>query len=136
MAAVYLDSNIVISLVEDDPSGESALAARLGVLAGPDGRYVVSDWVRLEYRVKPLAVGDPALLSEYDAYFRSMDVRVLTPTALAYDRASEIRARHGYETPDALHLATAIEANCGMFATGDRRLADFTDIAVALVAPD
>jgi predicted nucleic acid-binding protein len=133
MPALYLDSNVVIALVEEDLGRKSALVVRLTVLGEADGLCVVSDLVRLECRVKPLAAKDPALLGDYDAYFASSDVTVFTPTQATYDRATDIRARYRYETADALHLAAAIEAGCDVFVTADRRLAGFTGLPVVLV---
>jgi predicted nucleic acid-binding protein len=117
MPALYLDSNVVIALVEEDLGRKSALIARLTALGEADGLCVVSDLVRLERRVKPIAVEDAALLSDYDTYFASADVTVFTPTQAA----------------DALHLASAIEAGCDVFITADRRLAGFTGLPVVVV---
>jgi predicted nucleic acid-binding protein len=50
-----------------------------------------------------------------------------------YDRAAEIRAQHGFKTPDAIHLAAAIESGCDRFLTNDRRLARFTGITVEIM---
>jgi predicted nucleic acid-binding protein len=133
MPALYLDSNVVIALVEEDLGRKSALIARLTALGEADGLCVVSDLVRLERRVKPIAVEDAALLSDYDTYFASADVTVFTPTQATYDTATDIRARYRYETADALHLASAIEAGCDVFITADRRLAGFTGLPVVVV---
>jgi predicted nucleic acid-binding protein len=38
-------------------------------------------------------------------------------------RATELRAAHGLKTPDAIHLATAIEERADLFLTGDANLA-------------
>jgi len=69
-----------------------------------------------------------------EAYLDALGVVALTrPVCI---RAAAIRARRRYETPDALHLAAAIEANCDAFVTGDRRLSGFPDIEVAVIAPE
>jgi predicted nucleic acid-binding protein len=39
-----------------------------------------------------------------------------------FDRALELRAHHKIKTPDALHLATAMQHNCTEFWTNDDRL--------------
>jgi predicted nucleic acid-binding protein len=135
MAKVYLDSNIVISLIEGGSAEKSALVARLGELAGAEGCCVVTDLVRLECRVKPMAIGDAALLRDYDQYFASPDVAVAALTASTYDRATEIRARYRFAVADSLHLAAAIEAGCQVFVTGDTQLAGFPDIRIAPLRP-
>lgn len=39
-----------------------------------------------------------------------------------FEQATELRAQHRLSTPDALHLAAAIDAGCEEFWTNDRRL--------------
>ena len=136
MANVYLDSNIVIPLIEGDAARKSALATRLTERAGSTGRCVVSDLVRLECRVKPMRTGDAALLRDYDGYFASEDIVLAALAPSTYDRATEIRARHRYSVADSLHLAAAIEASCDHFITADAQLAGFTGIPVVLLKPD
>ena len=40
-------------------------------------------------------------------------------TRAVFQRAAEIRAQYGFQTPDALHLATAENAGCKLFITND-----------------
>ena len=135
MADPYLDSNIVISLIEGGPTEKAALVARLDGLTGSDGRCVITHLVRLECRVKPIATGDAALLHDYDEWFASADVTIAGLTASAYDTATEIRARHRFAVADSLHLAAAIEAGCDAFVTADAQLAGFGEIPVVLLRP-
>jgi predicted nucleic acid-binding protein len=134
MAKLYLDSNIVIRLVEQKTPAWQVLAAQLAALAGGDSLYVVSDLVHMECLVKPLALGDTAMRALYEAYLDTLDVVALTRSVCV--RAAGIRARHRFGTPDALHLAAAIEAGCDAFVTSDRRLSGFPEIEVALIAVD
>ena len=122
MARPFLDSCIVIYYVELEP----VLAPRIGAALsafGADSRAVVSDLVRLECRVGPRRAADDRLLARYDAFF-ARDQLVTAPlNATTFDLATDLRARHGLKTADALHLATAIQSGCDEFWTRDRRLA-------------
>jgi len=131
MARLYLDSNVVISLVEEEPRVREILAGRLADLGGVNAGCVISDLVYLECLVKPLAIGDSALLEAYEAYVSTVDVVALTRAVCR--RAAAIRATHRYQTPDALHLAAAVEAGCDSFVTADARLAGFPGIPVVLL---
>lgn len=51
-------------------------------------------------------------------------------------RAAAIRAAHPLRTPDAIHLAAALESRADMFLTADRRLKQFKDLQVADVLRD
>ena len=44
------------------------------------------------------------------------------------DHAAEIRAKYGFRTPDAIHLAAAVVSSCDVFLTNHHRLDRFTDI--------
>ena len=49
------------------------------------------------------------------------------------ERATEIRARYGFKTPDALHLATAVEGAADVFLTGDSNLASCKEVVVEVI---
>ncbi len=49
--------------------------------------------------------------------------------------ATELRARHGFKTPDALHIATALDASADVFVTGDRALERCPGIQVSILDP-
>ena len=38
------------------------------------------------------------------------------------ERATDLRARYSFKTPDAIHLATAIDEGASVFLTGDAEL--------------
>jgi predicted nucleic acid-binding protein len=59
----------------------------------------------------------------------------LDVSSAALDRATELRARHGFKVPDAIHLATAIEAGADAFLTGDANLVKCPDLHVELLTP-
>jgi len=136
MRGTYLDSNIVIALVESAQERRARTVTQLPSVGDLEPALVVSDLVRLECRVKPLANGAAAVLAAYDSFFGSPKVHVVSLTAAVCDRATQIRARYRYETADALHLAAAIEAGCDGFLTADAQLAGFGEIPVLLVKLD
>jgi uncharacterized protein len=72
--------------------------------------------------VWPLREAAAELLAAYDRFFGSRDLRRCRLTGAVYDLATELRARHGIKTPDALHLAAALDSGCNEFWTNDRRL--------------
>lgn len=89
----------------------------------------------MECRVKPLRDGNAALLDEYEEVFGAERFVLLDVTAAVLDRATDLRARHGFKTPDAIHLASAIEAGADVFLTGDASLAKCQDVRVEIFAP-
>lgn len=130
---VYLDSAPLIYLVENVSPYVEQLVERLS----PEGVFqVCSDLTRLECRVKPLRDDEPALLSAFDSYFAKIIYETVPLSRVVMDRATEIRARHGFKTPDAIHLACAVTTKCDLFLTNDKKLERFKEIAVEVVGVD
>lgn len=117
MPRVYLDSCIVIYLIQGPES--LSRTVRDGLISA---KLCLSDLTRLECRVWPIREGDDELLAQFDGFFWSQDVECLAIRTDTFDLATELRARHGTKTPDALHLATAILGGCDEFWTNDNRL--------------
>jgi uncharacterized protein len=130
---VFLDANIVIYFVEQIPIWGPKASARIATASTRGDDFAVSDLIRMECQVAPLASGDLALLADYAKFFGRPEVRVLPITAAVCDRAATIRARYRFKPLDALHLAAAVEGACGRFVTNDARLQSFPDINVEVL---
>ena len=79
--------------------------------------------------------GDTAMLHRYDALFAASRVVVLEVTAAVIDRATTIRAQHGFKTPDAIHLATVVDSGASTLWTGDASLTRFMNVTSVVLAP-
>lgn len=130
---VYLNANFVIYFIEMNPVWGPKVSAYLASLLSSGHQLAVSDLTRLECRVGPLISGDSLLLNQFTTFFQSPDVRVLSLTAGVCDRAADLRAKYRFRTPDALHLAAAIEHGCDRFLTNDVKLKNCTEIAVEIL---
>ena len=130
---IYLDTNVVIRLLEGTAAARAPLEARLRPLRG-SGRFMLTSRLsRLACRVKPLRTGNAALLAVYDAFFVSPEVEMLELVPAVVEKATELRATLNFKTPDALHLAGAIVAGATAFLTGDKNLARCTEISVEVL---
>lgn len=129
---LYLDTAPVIYVVEQVmpffPVVDERLSASGLVLVG-------SDLTRMECRVKPVRDGKHDLLQDYDEFFSSAVAEIVVLSREVMDRATEVRARYGVKTPDAIHLAVAVVANCDVFLTNDHRLDRFREITIEVVRP-
>lgn len=118
MARVYLDSCIVIHLVEGTGPLRRAIDSVLD--AQPKGETWVSDLVRMECLVGPLQLGRRAVQERFESFF---DTVAFVPLSReVFSLAAELRARHRLKTPDAIHLAAAVTGGCDEFWTSDARL--------------
>jgi predicted nucleic acid-binding protein len=132
VADVYLDACCFIYLVEGQPGWRTVLETRLRGL-DPTSSLITSQLARLECRAKPMRDGDQELLERYDALFGASRVAVLDVSSKVIDRATELRARYAFKSPDAIHLATAIEYAASEFWTADAGLARCTDVVVTVL---
>lgn len=126
---IYVDSAPLIYLVEHVPQFGDIVARRLSA----SDALVVSDLSRLECRVKPMRDGNTTLLDEFDRFFTESVSEIIALSREVIDRATEIRSRYGFKTPDAIHLAAATLSNCQLFLTNDRRLDRFTELPVEVL---
>lgn len=84
--------------------------------------------------VQPLHVGDKVLTERYESILsKSRSFRLERIGTMIARRAADLRARYNLRTPDALHIATAIDAGCDAFLTNDARLKRVTEIAVLVL---
>ena len=115
---VYLDTCCVIYLLEDVPVFSQQIRKYMAV--NMDAILCVSPLVRLEALVKPTSDGNIALIADYEIFLAEQ--QWLAVCDVEFDRALSLRASHRIKTPDALHLATAMQHDCVEFWTNDERL--------------
>jgi len=134
MSRLYLDACTIIYLVEAvSPFHVTVTARLLPQRTDPQSRLITSRLSRLECRVQPLKNADTRLLAAYDAFFSRDRLILREVTAEIIERATDLRARYGFKTPDALHLATAIEEKADLFLTGDKALARCAEVKVEVL---
>lgn len=86
-----------------------------------DDVFCFSPLVRMECLVMPLRTKDSQLHKLYDAFFNPQRLLAMPPEV--FDQPAQFRADFSsLKTPDALHLATAINHKCDEFWTNDNRL--------------
>lgn len=117
---IYLDSCVVIYVVERHPLYAATIEARMQGMTR--GTYCHSPLVRMECLIKPLRNQDADLQQLFETFWRAQ--KMLDLPISVYDSAAKLRAVHPHlKTPDALHLAAAQHHGCGEFWTNDDRLA-------------
>lgn len=87
----------------------------------------------LECRVHPVRDHDKSLLAAYDAFFSADHLVLADIDARVIETATQLRATYGFRTPDALHLATAIEEKATVFLTGDSALKQCREVNVKVL---
>ncbi|MBV8736380.1 MAG: PIN domain-containing protein [Alphaproteobacteria bacterium] len=103
MGLIYLDSCLVIYLVENHPRWGERVAGAVALAEG--ARFGISPLVKCECLVGPMKRGDPVLERAYSQLFDKF--ADLTMPGPVFVQAARLRAHFGLRTPDALHLACA-----------------------------
>jgi predicted nucleic acid-binding protein len=96
-----------------------------------DMAILVSTIILPEILAKPLRESDDKLVTAYRSIFYKTQGITLSPVSSSIaDRAADLRARYNLKTPDALHIATAIDAGCQAFLANDLDLRRVKEIQV------
>lgn len=134
MRLVYLDTSCIIYLLEGAAALQTSVAQRLMAHStAPGATLLASRLARLECRTKPLRENDRTLLARYDAFFSARRFRLCDVSPAVIERATDLRARYGFKTPDALHMATAILERADVVFTGDQQLTKCAEVPVEVV---
>ena len=117
--SIYLDTTAIIYSVERnepyctllDPVWQQAEAGRLVV--------VCSELAVSETLVRPMREGNTDLEAVFRSLFAAREMVLVPATRQLWEDAARLRAETGLKTPDALHAATALRADCSLFITND-----------------
>lgn len=83
---------------------------------------------------KPIEANDQMLISAYNSLFDNTYGITLIPVNKNIARkAAELRAKYRLKTPDAIHIATALETRCQAFLTNDMGLKRVIEIQVLVL---
>lgn len=127
---LYLDAAPIIYWVEKVAAYYPQVDARIKQ-AGVN--LISSHLALMECLVLPIRQGQTQLQQDFDQFFATAIAESVSFTEDVFRNAAEIRARHNFRAPDALHLAAAMSASCDLFLTNDARLTSFPDIPIEVV---
>ena len=68
-----------------------------------------------------------------DDFFLRRSLNLIDIGSSIIDLATELRVRYGLKTPDAIHVATAMECGADLILTGDRDMVRMKEIKVELL---
>ena len=76
-----------------------------------------------EFVAKPLVTGKVIDIEDFKQFLASLPIQVLEVNYEIAERAGKLRSQYpSVPTPDALIVATALENDCDIFVTNDKRL--------------
>ena len=124
----------LIYYVEENPVYSAKFDAILTVVESADIVVISSVITLTEVLTQPLKLRDLRLVTEYrDILLHNGQFQLLPVTQAIAEKAAELRARYNLRTPDALHVATALESDCDAFLTNDMGIKRVTEITVLVL---
>jgi predicted nucleic acid-binding protein len=131
---LYMDTAPLIYYVEENPIYVGKMDAIIEAVDAVSIAMVSSVITLTEVLPQPIRAGNAALEQEYrDILLHSMGYSLLPVTPQVAESAAELRARYNLRTPDALHVATALAAQCDAFLTNDAAIRRVTELRVLLL---
>jgi predicted nucleic acid-binding protein len=142
LTRVYLDTNVFIAAFER----KDALGLQIGRLFeirrnSQTQSFVTSELTLSELLVAPFRNGDADLSGAYESLMTTNEwLQVIPVTKSVLKGAAWLRSLSiSLKLPDAIHLATAMDARCTDVLTDDLALGKLqlpADIAIAVLRPD
>lgn len=131
--ALGLDSVVFIYLLENNLEyGERAAAILRRVQTGQT-EAVLASLAVIEILTGPKKQDRFDLAAAYKVWLASFpNLTIWGITERVVDLASDLRARYGISTPDAIHIASAIDFGALKFVTNDKELKRVKEINVEL----
>jgi len=119
----FLDTNIFIYLIEENPSYLNQVYKLLEFLEKNKYEIVTSTLTLGEILTKPYKDNRMDLVKRYKSFFSEMKLIELNSEIASL--FAKVRADYKIKTPDAVQLASAVYAKANLFVTNDDRLSRF-----------
>lgn len=116
---LYLDTSVLIYSVEKHEAYAEMLEPMWSAVKEGQIDVVTSSLMLLEALIVPLRNGDDELVEDYRTVLEQTEVVMIPITTEVLFEAARLRSRLNLKTPDAIHAATAISANCDLLLTND-----------------
>lgn len=113
---VYLDTSVIIYTIEFNPDYWQLFQPFWENSQAEEFEIFSSELTLIETLVVPLRNANNFLVDAYEQFLRSQ-ICLLPISQTILKEAARLRAITNLKTPDAIHAATALDANCTPFLT-------------------
>ncbi|NET17773.1 MAG: PIN domain-containing protein [Okeania sp. SIO1H6] len=133
-ARIYIDTVTAIYAVEQAPTYGVLLNPLWNNLQAGNIEVFSSELTLMESLVVPIRNSNAFLIDAYERLLRSTQIQLIPISQTILIEAARLRATTlSLRTPDAIHAATAIAADCTQFLTKDRQLRAVTDLPIVIL---
>lgn len=128
------DTSPIIYFVEANPQYDALVTEIFQRVSNGAPLGVTSVITLSEVLVQPIIRQQTLLQREYrDLLLRSRNFSTVAISAAIAELGAELRAQYRLRTPDALQIATALEAGCEAFLSNDSGLRRVTELRVLML---
>lgn len=132
--SVYFDTNPFIYFVEGHEIFFEAVKPLFEMIDGDEITACTGELTLTELLIKPYRDGAHDIIAEYEGLLlHSGHFSVFGLSMATFLKAAKIGGETLMRTPDALHMATALENNCDFFITNDKRIRSYQGVTVMQV---
>ena len=133
--SVYFDTNIIIYLVEGFSNYQSALDDIHQLFSEDDIEAVTSELTFCEVLVKPFKIQSVQGITLYQTFLEESGVFKLIPVSRdILIKTASVEANTSMKTPDAIHVATALDTHCDLLLTNDQHIKTLNGLKKVLLS--
>jgi predicted nucleic acid-binding protein len=134
VSKIYLDAAPLVYYVEENPTYVKRMDAIIEQIEKMPIQAFSSVILLPEVLMLPTRLGKTELVKAYKAImFNSRQFQLTSVSLQTAVRATDLRAKYNLRTPDAIHMATALELGCELFLTNDNGLKRVSEIQVLIL---
>jgi predicted nucleic acid-binding protein len=134
LSRIYWDAMVFIYLIEDHPKFGASVGRIYERMRKRQDTLYTSVFTLGEALIGPVKARDAILANKMRTAFRGDDVSLLPFLPSTAEMYANIRVSLPVKSPDAIHLATAAEANVDIFLTNDKHLHRLTIPGIQFIA--
>lgn len=135
ITSLGLDTAPIIYFIEANPSLDQVVTGIFARIAKGECVGITSVITLTEVLTMPMRSGNKTLQSQYTELLRGSANFTTLPISFSIaEKAAELRARHHLRTPDAIQIATAMEAGCQAFLTNDLKVKRVEEIKIIVLS--
>ncbi|OGL62526.1 hypothetical protein A3C09_03090 [Candidatus Uhrbacteria bacterium RIFCSPHIGHO2_02_FULL_47_44] len=131
---VALDTSIFIYVFEEHSTFGKRAEKILKQIDQGKQKGILSVIGMIELQTGPKSIGRHDVAARYREILTTFpNLSIMNLNESIVERTSDLRAKYKIATPDAIHLATAIEGGASSFITNDKTLKKVKEIKVILL---
>lgn len=132
---LYLDSNIFMYAIEGHELYVATIQQIFSCIANKSIPVYTSELTLAECLVMPLKLGNKRLAQLYEAHLSThAGLECLPISREILVQAAQLRADLNIKLPDAIHVASALHANCDSLLTNDQGIRAPSSLSVLVLS--